>query len=122
MKKEEILMKAVDLVSNSRQESHGDTFKNHEQIAEFWNTYLDGKLKPMSSITPDEAAMMLGLVKVSRSIVGKHNIDDYIDGAAYMAIAGELKIEDDSTPKKSRGEIMGEITRKHVMKLAKEGK
>ena len=58
MNKEEILMKAADLVSNSRQESHGDTFKNHSQIAEFWNIYLDDKLKPMASITADEAAMM----------------------------------------------------------------
>ena len=45
MNKEEILMKAADLVSNSRQESHGDTFKNHSQIAEFWNIYLDDKAK-----------------------------------------------------------------------------
>jgi hypothetical protein len=114
MNKEEILMKAADLVSNSRQDSHGDTLKNHEQIAEFWNIYLDNKLKPMASITPDEVAMMLGLLKVSRSQVGKHNIDDYVDGAAYIAIAGELKLD--------RGEIMGEITRQHVMKLNKEGK
>ena len=120
MNKKEILMKASDLVSNSRQESHGDTFKNHSQIAEFWNIYLDDKLKPMASITADEAAMMMGLVKVSRSQAGKHNIDDYVDGAAYMAIAGELK--NDSAPNKSRGEIMGEVTRKHVMKLAKESK
>ena len=115
-------MKAVDLVSNSRQESHGDTFKNHEQIAEFWNTYLDAKLKPMASITPDEVAMMIGLLKVSRSQVGKHNIDDYVDGAAYMAIAGELKLEDDSTLKKSRGEIMGEVTRQRVLEINKESK
>jgi len=91
MNKEEILMKAADLVSNSRQESHGDTFKNHEQIADFWNTYLNDKLKPMASITADEVAMMMGLVKISRSQVGKHNVDDYVDASAYMAIAGELK-------------------------------
>ena len=35
--------------------------------------------------------MMMALVKVSRSKVGKHNVDDYVDGSAYMAIAGELK-------------------------------
>jgi len=58
--------------------------------------------------------MMLSLLKVSRSQVGKHNIDDYVDGAAYMAIAGELKLE--------RGVIMGEVTRQHVMKLNKEAK
>ena len=91
MNKEEILMKAAELVSKSRQESHGDTFKNHAQIAEFWNIYLDDKLKPLASITADEVAMMMGLVKISRSQVGKHNVDDYVDGAAYMAIAGELK-------------------------------
>ena len=91
MNKEEILMKAADLVGNSRQDSHGDTFKNHAQIAEFWNIYLDDKLKPMASITADEVAMMLALLKVSRSQMGKQNMDDYVDGAAYMAIAGELK-------------------------------
>ena len=91
MNKEEILMKAADLVNNSRQESHGDTFKNHEQIADFWNIYLDSKLKPTVSINPDEVAMMLALLKVSRSQMGKQNMDDYVDGAAYMAIAGELK-------------------------------
>ena len=122
MNKEEILTKATELVSKSRQDSHGDTFKNHEQIADFWNTYLDDKLKPMSSITPDEVAMMMGLVKVSRSKVGKPNVDDYVDGAAYMAIAGELKLQDDSTPEKSLGEIRGEITRKHIIKLNKECK
>ncbi len=91
MNKEEILMKAAELVSSTRQKSHGDAFKNHAQIAEFWNIYLDDKLKPMASITADEVAMMMALVKISRSQVGKHNIDDYVDGAAYMAIAGELK-------------------------------
>ena len=45
----------------------------------------------MASITADEVAMMMGLVKISRAQVGKHNVDDYVDGAAYMAIAGELK-------------------------------
>ena len=122
MNKEEILTKATELVSKSRQDSHGDTFKNHEQIAAFWNTYLDDKLKPMASITPDEVAIMMGLVKVSRSKVGKPNVDDYVDGAAYMAIAGELKLQDDSTPEKSLGEIRGEITRKRIMELNKEAK
>ena len=122
MNKEEILTKATELVSKSRQDSHGDTFKNHEQIADFWNTYLDDKLKPMASITPDEVAIMMGLVKVSRSKVGKPNVDDYVDGAAYMAIAGELKLQDDSTPEKSLCEIRGEITRKRIMELNKEAK
>jgi hypothetical protein len=34
----------------------------------------------------------------------------------------ELLLEDQYTPKKSQGEIRGEITRKYIKKLAKEQK
>ncbi len=90
-KKENILELAKQLVSNDREGTHGDAKKNHEQIAEFWNIYLDDKLKPMSAITSDDVATMMALLKVSRSQRGKKNVDDYVDAAAYMAIAGELK-------------------------------
>jgi len=32
----------------------------------------------------------------------------------------ELLLEDQYLPKKSRGELMGEVTRKHIKKLNKE--
>ena len=89
--KENILALAKELVSNNREHSHGDAKKNHEQIAEFWNIYLDDKLKPVASITSDNVAMMMDLLKISRSTQGNLNIDDFVDGAAYLAIAGELK-------------------------------
>ena len=91
MKKGEILLKAAELVNGGRQETHGDIKTNHEQIAEFWNILLDEKLKPAAAITSDEVATMMALLKVSRSQQGKTNVDDYVDAAAYMAIAGELK-------------------------------
>ena len=34
MKKEEILQRASELVSSKREETHGDAFKNHAQIAD----------------------------------------------------------------------------------------
>ena len=91
MNKSEILLKAAELVNGGRQETHGDTKVNHETIAEFWNIYLDDKLKPMAAITCDDVATMMALLKISRSTQGEVNMDDYIDAAAYMAIAGELK-------------------------------
>ena len=91
MNKSEILLKAAELINGGRQETHGDTKTNHEQIAEFWNIFLDGKLKPAEAITSDEVATMMALLKISRSQRGKKNVDDYVDAAAYMAIAGELK-------------------------------
>ena len=90
-KKENILELAKQLVSNDREGTHGDAKKNHEQIAEFWNIYLDDKLKPMESITSDNVAMMMALLKISRSTQGNLNVDDFVDGAAYIAIAGELR-------------------------------
>ena len=45
----------------------------------------------MVAITSDEVAVMMALLKISRSQRGKDNVDDFIDASAYMAIAGELK-------------------------------
>ena len=42
--------------------------QNHEQIAEFWNIYLDKKLKTwLAAITCDDVATMMALLKISRS-------------------------------------------------------
>ena len=91
MTKEEILAKANELISNDRNESHGDAFKNHAEIAEFWNLFLDDKLRPMADITAKEVAIMMILLKVSRSNQGKKfNLDNFVDMAGYSAIAGEI--------------------------------
>ena len=33
----------------------------------------------------------MSLLKIARTKLGRFNIDDFEDGSAYMAIAGELK-------------------------------
>tara|TARA_R100001163_G_C4863507_1_gene68656 strand:+ start:121 stop:414 length:294 start_codon:yes stop_codon:yes gene_type:complete len=91
MKKEEILAEASRIISRDRNLSHGDAFKNHAEIAEYWNLFLDSKLKPMANITAEDVAMMMILLKVSRHIQGaKFNIDNFVDMAGYAAIAGEI--------------------------------
>ena len=91
MTKEEILKKARDLVTGDRNETHGDAFQNHAEIAEFWNIFLDKKLQPMASITAEDVALMMVLMKISRNSQGKKsNIDNFIDMCGYAAIAGEI--------------------------------
>ena len=91
MTNEEILAKANELISNDRNESHGDAFKNHAEIAEFWNLFLDDKLRPMADITAKDVAIMMILLKISRSNQGKKfNLDNFVDMAGYSAIAGEI--------------------------------
>ena len=89
--KEEILKKAKELVTGDRNETHGDAFKNHAEIAEFWNIFLDKKLQPMASITAEDVALMMVRLKVSRHTQGtKNNLDNFIDMCGYAAIAGEI--------------------------------
>ena len=91
MTKEEILKKARDLITGDRNETHGDAFQNHAEIAEFWNIYLDKKLQPMASITAEDVALMMVLMKISRNTQGKkNNLDNFIDMCGYAAIAGEI--------------------------------
>ena len=89
--KEEILKKAKDLISGDRNDTHGDAFQNHAEIAEFWNIFLDKKLQPMASITAEDVALMMVLMKISRNNQGKkNNLDNFIDMCGYAAIAGEI--------------------------------
>ena len=91
MTKEEILKKARDLITGDRNETHGDAFQNHAEIAEFWNIFLDKKLQPMASITAEDVALMMVLMKISRNTQGKkNNMDNFIDMCGYAAIAGEI--------------------------------
>ena len=89
--KEDVLQKAKDLITGDRNDTHGDAFNNHAEIAEFWNIFLDKKLQAMASITADDVAIMMILLKISRHTQGeKINIDNFVDMAGYAAIAGEI--------------------------------
>ena len=91
MTKEEILRQAKELITGDRNDTHGDAYRNHAEIAEFWNIFLDKKLKPMANITAEDVALMMVLMKISRNIQGKKsNLDNFIDMCGYAAIAGEI--------------------------------
>ena len=91
MTKEEILKKAKELITGDRNDTHGDAFQNHAEIAEFWNIFLDKKLQPMASITAEDVALMMVLMKISRNNQGKkNNLDNFVDMCGYAAIAGEI--------------------------------
>ena len=52
-----------------------------------WAAYLD------KEITAHDAAVMMNLLKIARTKFGQPTSDTYVDAAAYMAIAGECKDE-----------------------------
>ncbi len=90
MKASEICEHAAELVAGDRAKTHGDKSRNHGNIAALFNAYLSIRNQPGSPLTGVDVAIMMTLLKVARTQLGATNADDFVDGCAYMAIAGEL--------------------------------
>ena len=103
MNRKEILDKASNLIMNDRAKQHGDIVINHGNIARLWSAYLTNKTRVSIPISEQDVALMLGLFKIGRTQNGNHTDDNYIDGAAYIAIGGEIvnrKLEQEKKEKK----------------------
>lgn len=98
MKAHDILQKAAELVAGDRERTHGPKLENHKNIAALWNAYLAIR-KPKHDeegyagerpLDAFDVAIFMALLKIARTQLGEHNPDDYLDGSAYLAIAGEI--------------------------------
>lgn len=85
----DILKEAHDIVEGARNATHGEKERSFQVIANFWNTYLDGR-KEQGPITAFDTAQLMVLLKIARSIQGARHKDHALDAAGYSAIAGEL--------------------------------
>ena len=85
----EFLGEAITLVGGQRQKDYGDKTDNHQNIANLWSAYIG------HTITAENVAIMMCLLKIARTKLGKVSPDTYIDASAYMAIAGECKSNED---------------------------
>jgi hypothetical protein len=83
MNREEILQTAIDLTMHDRNEQNGDPLENHQRIAKIWEVILG------ITIEPYQVALCMAGMKLAR--LAHNPLDDsFIDGAAYLAIAGEI--------------------------------
>jgi hypothetical protein len=90
MHRSKILKDAEFLINNDRKKDYGDPKINHGRIADLWSVVLERKIEP------HEVALCMALVKISRLVQTPDHEDSYVDGAAYIAIAGELATEEES--------------------------
>jgi hypothetical protein len=81
--RERILAEASALVMGDRQEQYGTPQVNFARIVAGWSVILG------VDVTPDQAALCMAWLKIARLAQGPHR-DSYVDGAAYLALAGEL--------------------------------
>lgn len=90
MKAGDIASKAADLVSGEREHQHGSKTDNFTRIAGLWNAWLNIRANPDMPLNAHDVGVMMALMKVARTQSGAVNLDDYIDGAGYLACAGEV--------------------------------
>jgi len=82
----ELLQKNIDLVTGERAQQYGDKKINFDNIARLWSAYLD------VDISPTQVCILMALLKGARIKTASSfkNCDNFVDGAAYFRIAGEL--------------------------------
>jgi len=66
---------------------YGHPTDNISRTASLWSAYLE------MPVTDYQVAMCLALVKVARSMETS-KVDNYIDGSAYFAISGQLRVQE----------------------------
>lgn len=86
----EIATRAAELVGGDRDRQHGAKEDNFQRIATMWNAWLNVRKEPAAPLDAHDVGVMMTLMKTARTQSGSLNIDDYVDGAGYMACAGEV--------------------------------
>lgn len=93
MKKTEDLLDEVRLTLSDRGHIYGNASLNHRRISELWSGYFD------SYISPEQVAMAMLLVKVSRLSQTSDHEDSLKDllgyGLIYHQIVREMRGEED---------------------------
>jgi hypothetical protein len=86
----EILTLAAGVGVGDREKEHGDKATNWANIAALWSAYLAIRRDPAAPLDGCDVGYMMNLLKIARTQGGAFSLDDHIDGAGYMAGAGEL--------------------------------
>lgn len=96
MNAQQIAETAAGLVGGDRAKTHGNKTDNHQRIASVWNGILSAAGKPTRQpLDAHDVANLMEGMKIARRYAGSFNVDDYIDGAGYAAVAGEIAQERD---------------------------
>ena len=77
---EKLFEQVIDTL-HSRGADYGHPITNHKRIAELWSAYLG------YPIQPNEVAILMCLLKISRQAQDPRVADNYTDALGYIAIA-----------------------------------
>jgi len=84
MTRSDILSAAAACVTQDRNNTYGPPEDSFSIIAAYWSTYLGVPLEAA------QVGTLLALMKIARLQHNPSHADSYVDGAGYLACAGEI--------------------------------
>ena len=94
MNRDDILNEAMTCINVDRAATHGDAEDSFSEIARLWSWYIDNRTIPEAELLPQDVAMMMALFKIGRIAGNPSHGDSYVDAIGYLAIAGEISLQD----------------------------
>jgi hypothetical protein len=82
------VLEEANAAVNGRVENYGTPQQNFSRIADFWNVAFAEKLA--IPLTPEDVALALSLLKISRLVQTPHHHDSLVDLAGYAECYGQL--------------------------------
>ena len=89
-----VLQRAHDLINGPRPADYSHPLDDFSVTADFWTTWghSRGLLKEDQAYSPEDVAMMMNLMKISRES-RKHLLDNVFDGPGYVGCLGRCIAE-----------------------------
>ncbi|MEK9770528.1 MAG: DUF6378 domain-containing protein [Betaproteobacteria bacterium] len=81
-----IALEAANLICGDRSETHGPVDQNFQNIGALWGSYLGKEISVL------DVGNMLTLLKIARTKTNPTHRDNYVDGAGYLALTGEVNL------------------------------
>jgi len=81
-----VLEEAIRVINGERQDTYGAPEDSFTLIAEFWTSYIK---RINRDLVAKDIALLMVLFKLAREI-HQGKMDNIIDGAGYLGIAGDL--------------------------------
>ncbi len=88
--RENILEEAARLTGGDRNVSYGPPHENLSFMADMVSAFIYGKYAIAMPLTSEDMAWLMVMAKISRTPT-TNKADNYVDAAAYAAIAGECR-------------------------------
>jgi hypothetical protein len=87
-----ILNAATTITLGDREAAYGPPWRNLTDCAQLFEAYLHGKFDCDIKLTAEDVAHFNTLQKIVRTFRSEYREDNYVDAAAYQAIAGECRL------------------------------